>query len=211
MNPVTDGTDGIDVLIERGPAESLAGLERHWKLRQTFAFIHEKSLAAAPWLNKMPTGIEGQLPPAYRVDHFCLLTSGSTGAPKLIIGRKSNAEDLARVLHVAQDSEPVRETIVSLPLTYCYAFVNQWLWSRTLNRKLIPTAGLRQARVVSRFSAACSGCHALPGGAASRHAARHVRRRALRRRDPAALRRRTISSGAAPRASGHVSQCRHLQ
>ncbi len=70
------------------------------------------------------------------------MTSGSTGAPKLIIGRKSNAEDLARVLHQAQDSEPVRETIVSLPLTYCYAFVNQWLWSKTLNRKLIPTAGL---------------------------------------------------------------------
>jgi long-chain acyl-CoA synthetase len=132
MNP------GIDVLIERGTTESLSALERHWTHPRTVAFIDEKSLAAAPWLSN----IQEELPPAYRVDHFCLLTSGSTGAPKLIIGRKSNAEDLARVLHQVQDSEPVQETIVTLPLTYCYAFVNQWLWSRTLNRKLVPTAGL---------------------------------------------------------------------
>jgi long-chain acyl-CoA synthetase len=135
MNPMS-GSVG-EVLVERCPEESLADLERHWASAQTFAYIHEKSAAAAPWLR----GIPEQLPPSYRADHFCLLTSGTTGAPKLVIGCKQNSEELARVLHRAQDSEPVRETIVSLPLTYCYAFVNQWLWSRVMHRKLVLTPG----------------------------------------------------------------------
>jgi acyl-CoA synthetase (AMP-forming)/AMP-acid ligase II len=129
--------NGVEVLIERGPEENPTDLERYWASAHTFAYVHEKSLAAAPWLNRIPE----QLPQAYRQGHFCLLTSGSTGAPKLVIGRKHNAEDLARVLHRLQDSEPVRETIISLPLTYCYAFVNQWLWSRVTNRKLVLTPG----------------------------------------------------------------------
>ncbi len=52
MNP------DIDVLIERGHAESLPVLERHWRGPRTLAFVDEKSLAAAPWLNH----IEKQLP-----------------------------------------------------------------------------------------------------------------------------------------------------
>jgi acyl-CoA synthetase (AMP-forming)/AMP-acid ligase II len=128
---------GLAVLIESGPEVSLAELERHWSSAQTFAYVHDKSAAAVAW----PKGTPEQLPPAYREDHFCLLTSGSTGAPKLVIGRKDSSEALARVLHHAQDSGSVRETIVSLPLTYCYAFVNQWLWSRVMRRKLVLTPG----------------------------------------------------------------------
>jgi acyl-coenzyme A synthetase/AMP-(fatty) acid ligase len=126
------------LLIERGVEQRLADLEHHWSAAQTFAYVHEKGAAAAPWLSAVPQ----QLPPRYREDHFCLLTSGSTGAPKLVIGRKQDSEELAWVLHCVQQSEPVREAIVSLPLTYCYAFVNQWLWSRVMRRKLVITPGL---------------------------------------------------------------------
>jgi long-chain acyl-CoA synthetase len=131
------------LLIGRNPEESLADIERHWDSAQTFAYVHEKSAAAAPWL----TEASEQIPPPYRKDHFGLLTSGSTGAPKLVIGRKSGSEELARVLHHVQDSEPVRETLVSLPLTYCYAFVNQWLWSRVTHRKLVLTPGFAKPEV----------------------------------------------------------------
>jgi long-chain acyl-CoA synthetase len=137
MNPAI-GSQGVELLIGHDPAESVNDLERHWSLRRTFVYVHERALAAAPWLCSFPE----QLPTPYRQDHFCLLTSGSTGAPKLVIGRKQNSEELVRVLHRAQNSDPVRETIVSLPLTYCYAFVNQWLWSRIANRRLVLTAGL---------------------------------------------------------------------
>lgn len=133
----------VEVLVERGPEESAADLERRWHSAPTFVYAHEKSLAAAPWLGN----IGEQLPPAYREHHFCLLTTGSTGAPKLVIGRKQNSEELARVLHGEQFSEPVRETIVSLPLTYCYAFVNQWLWARVMGRKLVWTPGFAKPDV----------------------------------------------------------------
>lgn len=128
---------GAGLLIERGLQDSLPDLERRWASPQTFAYVHEKSAAAASWLSAIPE----RLPPPHREGHFCLLTSGSTGAPKLVIGRKQNSEELARVLDRVQDSGPVRETILSLPLTYCYAFVNQWLWSRVMHRKLVLTPG----------------------------------------------------------------------
>jgi len=137
VGPTTHWYDTMNLLIEHSSQESLPDLDRHWASAQTFAYAHEKSAAAVPWLR----GISEQLPPPYRQHHFCLLTSGSTGAPKLVIGRKENSEELAWVLHAAQHSEPVRETIVALPLTYCYAFVNQWLWSRVMHRKLVLTSG----------------------------------------------------------------------
>jgi len=136
--------DAVEVLVERRSAESLAVLERHWSLRRTFAYVDERSFTAVPWLSE----IQEHIPQPYRQDHYCLLTSGTTGAPKLVIGRKENSEQLARVLHRAQDSDPVRETIVTLPLTYCYAFVNQWLWSRVINRRLILTAGLSKPELL---------------------------------------------------------------
>ncbi|MGA2135630.1 MAG: class I adenylate-forming enzyme family protein [Bryobacteraceae bacterium] len=127
---------GVAVLVEDGPTQGAADLDQQWNRRQSFVYVQKKS-AAAQWLAE----IQERIPTAYREDHFGLLTSGSTGAPKLVIGRKDRAEMLARVLHEAQDSGAVRETIVALPLSYCYAFVNQWLWSRVLDRKLVMTAG----------------------------------------------------------------------
>src|SRR5579862_1826256 len=133
----------VQVLIERDPARFVADLENHWNCKKTFACIHEKSATAAPWLSDFPE----RIPPAYREGHYALLTSGSTGAPKLVIGRQERSEELAGVLHSVQDSEPVRETIVALPLTYCYAFVNQWLWSKVTGRRLVLTAGLARPEV----------------------------------------------------------------
>jgi acyl-CoA synthetase (AMP-forming)/AMP-acid ligase II len=36
----------------------------------------------------------------------------------------------------------VRQTVLLLPLSYTYAFVNQWVWATVHNRNLMPTRGL---------------------------------------------------------------------
>ena len=128
------------ILFEHQVVADIAQLERAWRHPRTFAFISDKSGVAPDWVEKKLAA----LPEEYHFDHFVLLTSGSTGRPKLVIGRRDRAERLAEVIHVLQESEPVRETILTLPLTYCYAFVNQWLWALQYQRRLVLTPGLAQ-------------------------------------------------------------------
>lgn len=131
----------LPLLIERHDPADLVALDAAWSGEATFAFLPEKSGVAAGWaqdaLHALPDDLQRH--------HFALLTSGSTGRPKLVIGAKARAEALARFLHVAQESEPIRETILALPLTYCYAFVNQWLWGRVMGRRLVHTRGFAHA------------------------------------------------------------------
>lgn len=102
-----------------------------------------------------------QLPDPLRRDHFALLTSGSTGQPKLVIGARSRAERLAAVLHTVQRNELAAQAILALPLSYSFAFVNQWVWATVHERELVPTEGLkdpaalRQALVGARDAMLC--------------------------------------------------------
>lgn len=131
----------LPLLLERHDPADLAALDAAWSKDATFAFLPEKSGVAAGWV----TDALAALPDDLSRDHFALLTSGSTGRPKLVIGAKTRAEALARLLHTVQESEPLRETILALPLTYCYAFVNQWLWGRVTGRRLVHTRGFAHA------------------------------------------------------------------
>jgi acyl-CoA synthetase (AMP-forming)/AMP-acid ligase II len=131
----------LRLLVEHHDPGDLARLGEAWQTEETFAFVPEKSGVSAEWIRRAIDALPGDL----QQGHFALLTSGSTGRPKLVIGQKARAEALARLLHVAQKSEPVRETILALPLTYCYAFVNQWLWGRVLERRLVHTRGFAHA------------------------------------------------------------------
>jgi acyl-CoA synthetase (AMP-forming)/AMP-acid ligase II len=129
------------VLIERHEPADLGELDDAWSAAATFAFLPEKSGVPESWVRDALDA----LPHDLRRDHFALLTSGSTGRPRLVIGSKSRAEELARLLHRIQESEPVAETILALPLTYCYAFVNQWLWARVMDKRLVHTRGFSHA------------------------------------------------------------------
>lgn len=111
-----------------------------WSAAPSFALIPDKTGADAGFIARWME----QLPPDLREGHYLLLTSGSTGTPKLIVGRRDRSEALVRVLHRLQDLEAVEETLVTLPLTYSYAFVNQWLWSRMHGRRLLLTRGLSE-------------------------------------------------------------------
>jgi acyl-CoA synthetase (AMP-forming)/AMP-acid ligase II len=127
----------------------LEDLASAWNDSDTFVIVPAKTSVARDWvkasLNRIPAHLA--------TGHFCLLSSGSTGAPKLIVGSKARAEELARTLHNVQDNEPVRETTLALPLSYSFAFVNQWVWSKVLHRNFVPTCGLSKP---DRFGATLS-------------------------------------------------------
>lgn len=116
------------ILVES--ADTPLSLHRAWDAAETFVLLPAKTSVSQGWVE---TALS-RLPEEMRTNHFCLLTSGSTGAPKLTVGSRARAERLCSVLHEAQQSEPVRSTNVMLPLAYCYAFVNQWLWARVYGR-----------------------------------------------------------------------------
>lgn len=109
-----------------------------WADPATFVLLPAKLSVSDEWLEQSLALVPQEL----HRDHFIMLTSGTTGQPKLIVGNRARSEKLARVLHDRQDSEPVQETISMLPLSYTYSFVNQWLWSHVMQRRFITTHGL---------------------------------------------------------------------
>ena len=125
------------ILYESEVKGNIDILTKTWENLETFLFLPDRSGLSNGWIKQSLA----KLPESVSKNHFILLTSGSTGRPKLVVGLRKRAERLAASLHSAQESEAVRETIVLLPLTYCYAFVNQWLWARVSGRKVISTAG----------------------------------------------------------------------
>ena len=134
------------LLTDKQADELPAQIAQAWEDPETFALVPEKSGGARDWIEAALRG----LPAEHQRGRFVLLTSGSTGEPKLIVGSRQRSEQLARTLHELQSSEPVAETIVALPLTYTYAFVNQWLWSQIHGRRLVLTNGFRQAGLLLR-------------------------------------------------------------
>jgi acyl-CoA synthetase (AMP-forming)/AMP-acid ligase II len=124
------------ILVDHGDSGS-RDLDQAWADAATFAYLPKRNGAQEAWAAAALDGI----PEPLRTGHFALLSSGSTGEAKLVVGSRARAERLCRVLHDAQASEPVRRTVALLPLTYSYAFVNQWLWARTLARDFEPTSG----------------------------------------------------------------------
>ena len=130
----------LKIIHEHEVMAGTAPLEACWSESPTFIFIPDKSGVSSSWLDHAVSLI----PTEYCRNCFGLLTSGSTGEPKLILGTKTRSENLVRLLHKLQQSEPVSETVCILPLTYSYAFINQWLWAHVFNRKLCLTRGFSE-------------------------------------------------------------------
>lgn len=127
-------------LVITGPQidQDIGLLDTAWRGPATFALIPAKADPA--WISDTLS----RLPPDLQTGHFALLTSGVTGRPKLVIGNRRRSESLAVALHAVQSGDAALETIVTLPLTYCFAFVNQWLWARVTKRRLILTKGFSE-------------------------------------------------------------------
>lgn len=148
------------ILLASEVSSEIRRLDSAWREPETFAFIPDK-------VGEVQGAVEAvfsTLQHPYDTGHYALLTSGSTGQPKLVFGSRERSESLARVLHEHQQSEPVRETIVLLPLTYCYSFVNQFLWARLFDRRLVLTDGFsRPDELKSALSAAQNAMICLVG------------------------------------------------
>ena len=144
----------MDILFENEVHNNIAILNNAWNGDSTFAFLPEKSGISKSWIEK---GLDS-IPNKMNKEHFVLLTSGSTGLPKMVIGKKSRAERLSILLHELQDSEATEQTVLALPLNYCYAFVNQWLWSRTMNRQLILSGGLKSPLILKKSLVESQNC-----------------------------------------------------
>jgi acyl-CoA synthetase (AMP-forming)/AMP-acid ligase II len=129
---------GTLILSEHEIRSEFARLDDAWASRASVLVLPDRLGVDRAWID---VAIQG-LPAQYQSGHVLLLTSGSTGLPKLVIGRKDRAEQLTRTLHEVQASDPVREAILSLPISYSYSFVNQWLWARVHGASLVPTLGL---------------------------------------------------------------------
>jgi acyl-CoA synthetase (AMP-forming)/AMP-acid ligase II len=112
-----------------------------WSGSQTFALASNHLHPGEHWMDESLA----RIPTEYRHGHFVLLTSGSTGEPKLVVASKNRAERLVEIIHVAQDNDRVRETIACLPLSYSYAFINQWVWSHHMRRRFILTEGFSRS------------------------------------------------------------------
>ncbi len=134
------------ILYESAVPQDLAKLDEAWSEPSTFAFLPDRSAVWKEWVEQAMA----QFPKEFHKNHFVLLTSGSTGQPKLVLGSRQRAENLASVLHKVQCSEPTKQTVLALPLAYCYAFVNQWLWSRINNRDLILSGGFKRPDLLKR-------------------------------------------------------------
>lgn len=140
-------------LRESAVLEDLSSLDRAWGAEETFILLPDRPGIPEGWIEER---IEG-LPASLRARHFALLTSGSTGTPKIVVGARDRAERLARVLHERQDSGPVRSTVLALPISYSFAFVNQYVWSRVMGRELVVTRGFKDP---DRLLGALSGSSA---------------------------------------------------
>jgi acyl-CoA synthetase (AMP-forming)/AMP-acid ligase II len=113
-------------------------LARLWAGAEPFVFAPPGGAEAAGRL----AGVARGLPAGVTGRGFGLLTSGSTGAPRLVLADRDRAERMAAAIHAAQGAEACEEALCVLPLSYCYAFVNQWVWSLVHRRRFRRSAGL---------------------------------------------------------------------
>ena len=128
----------VNILTEQAVRSDMARLDEAWGEAASLVILPDRVAGDTSWIDRSLAA----LPDFLRSGHFLMLTSGSTGEPKIVVGSKARAEQLARVLHVVQDNASVRQAILSLPISYSYSFVNQWLWSRVHRVPLTVTGGL---------------------------------------------------------------------
>jgi acyl-CoA synthetase (AMP-forming)/AMP-acid ligase II len=127
----------VEILTSQSAAADAEWLRSAWRRPESFILVPAKSGLEPNQIARFAELVPEQL----RTEHFGLFTSGSTGEPRLVLGSRARATRLVEILHDLQHGDPVAETTLVLPLSYTYAFVNQWLWSERFGRRLVTTAG----------------------------------------------------------------------
>ncbi len=113
-------------------------LRECWLSRRSFFIVPRKRGFSDEWLNKTLAVVSRN----YENGCFGLFTSGSTGLPRLVLASKERARRMAEVLHLVQQGNDVHEVVFTLPISYCFAFVNQWLWAHQYETRMVWTGGV---------------------------------------------------------------------
>jgi len=137
-------------LREHEVRERVGLLAELWCNRTPFVLLPSKMPVSDDWLARALC----HLPAETGAGHFVMLTSGSSGDTKLVLCAMARTEALAAVLHTAQDNDAVQTAIVTLPLSYSFAFVNQWVWSQVHHRALQLTPGMADPQALQAALAA---------------------------------------------------------
>lgn len=111
-------------------------IERCWSDKNTFLILPEKSTYSNDQLKKIVTLIEPQ-------GSFGLFTSGTTSSPKLILGKKEKTAELVYQINDKQGLGEIDLTIVTLPASYSYSLVNQYLWAIKFEKSLLTLSGVQ--------------------------------------------------------------------
>ncbi len=128
------------VLSESDVLAGIGDLAKAWDAADSFLLAPSPCPVPEPWIAETLA----KLPAALATGHFGLLTSGSTGAPKLVLGVKTRSARLVDQIHQRQCLGPVACAVLALPLAYSYSLVNQWMWAHLRQRTLLVTRGLAE-------------------------------------------------------------------
>lgn len=116
--------------------DDVEALDAAWSRGPLAVVLPSRGSPHVEWANQAAASV-----PDSAGERFALLTSGSTGRPKLVVGSRRRSEALTEELHRRQLLDDVEQTILTLPVTYSYALVNQWLWARHHGRRMVVTEG----------------------------------------------------------------------
>ncbi|MEM8731940.1 MAG: AMP-binding protein, partial [Pseudomonadota bacterium] len=122
------------ILTDQTTPDFLDRLDRAWQPgTESFALLPAQFDLGPDWVARALD----HLPAELRRDHVLLTTSGSTGAPQLLVASRARAEAMADAIAQRQDVTRSHTAIVTLPLSYCFSFVNQWVLARRLGIKVV--------------------------------------------------------------------------
>ncbi len=126
LDALGDGV--VPVIVPTLPSRKLASVKRR------FANIGSYSR----------DGIEATVltPKAPAEVWIAMMTSGSTGQPKIIATTAARLTCGVRAIHRAQKLDACGSTYAVLPLAYSFAFVNQLMWSVLFGRRLVVSMGM---------------------------------------------------------------------
>ncbi len=112
------------ILFEQDVRAGLPVLSRAWTPgAPTFAILPERSDLSRSWVAEAMEALPADL----ARDHFLVATSGSTGRPKMVVASRARAEAMAETIARHQGADEIETMVIALPLSYCFALVNQFV------------------------------------------------------------------------------------
>lgn len=126
LDALADGV--VPVIVPNLPSRKLESVKRRFADIGSYSGGGIEATASTP---KAPADV-----------WIAMMTSGSTGEPKIIATTAMRLTCGVRAIHRAQKLDDCGSTYAVLPLAYSFAFVNQLMWSVLFGRQLFVSMGM---------------------------------------------------------------------